>query len=77
LADIHSEVLKHQTYSTDLARSDYYLFPNLNIHLKGSKYSNNEEATLAAQSKEFFFGCLKKLEQRSHKCVELRGEYVE
>jgi hypothetical protein len=25
----------------------------------------------------FFLNVLKKLEQRSHKCVELRGEYVE
>jgi hypothetical protein len=31
----------------------------------------------AAQPKEFFLYGLKKLEQRSHKCVELRGEYVE
>jgi hypothetical protein len=31
----------------------------------------------AAQQKEFFLDGLKKLEQRSHKCVELRGEYVE
>jgi hypothetical protein len=31
----------------------------------------------AAQTKEFFLDGLKKLEQRSHKCVELRGEYVE
>jgi hypothetical protein len=31
----------------------------------------------AAQSKEFFSDVLKKLEQRSHKCVELRVEYVE
>jgi hypothetical protein len=30
----------------------------------------------AAQPKEFFLGGLKKLEQRSYKCVELRGEYV-
>jgi hypothetical protein len=28
---------------------------------------------LAAQPKEFFLDELKKLEQRSHKCVELRG----
>jgi hypothetical protein len=28
----------------------------------------------AAQPKEFFFVGLKKLEQRSHKCVELRGD---
>jgi hypothetical protein len=31
----------------------------------------------AGQPKEFFLYELKKLEQRSHKCVELRGEYVE
>jgi hypothetical protein len=31
----------------------------------------------AAKPKEFFLDGLKKLEQRSHKRVELRGEYVE
>jgi hypothetical protein len=31
----------------------------------------------AAQPTEFFLDVLKKLEQRSHKCVELRGEYLE
>jgi hypothetical protein len=31
----------------------------------------------AAQPKEFPLDGLKKLEQRNHKCVELRGEYVE
>jgi hypothetical protein len=29
----------------------------------------------AAQPKQFFLDGLKKIEQRSHKCVELRGEY--
>jgi hypothetical protein len=31
----------------------------------------------STQPKEFFLDVLKKLEQRSHKCVELREEYVE
>jgi hypothetical protein len=31
----------------------------------------------AAQPKEIFLDGLKKLEQRSHKCMELRGEYAE
>jgi hypothetical protein len=31
----------------------------------------------AAQPEKFFLDGLKKLEQRSRKCVELRGEYVE
>jgi hypothetical protein len=62
-----------------LAPSDYHLFPNL----KGRKFSSIEEATSAAdgwavpQPKEFFMDGLKKLEQRSHKCVELRGGYAE
>jgi hypothetical protein len=30
----------------------------------------------AAQQKEFFLDGLKKLEQQSHNCAELRGEYV-
>jgi hypothetical protein len=29
-----------------------------------------------AQPKDFFLGGLKRLEQRSHKCVELRKEYA-
>jgi hypothetical protein len=31
----------------------------------------------AAKPKEFFLDRLKKLEERSHKSVELRGEYLE
>jgi hypothetical protein len=59
----------------DLAPSDYYHFPNL----KGRNFSSIIEATLtadgwfAAQPEEFFLEGLKKLEQRNHKCVELRG----
>jgi histone-lysine N-methyltransferase SETMAR len=69
LAHLHFEVLKHMAYSPDLAPSDYHLFPNLKKHLKGRKFLNTEEATLAAdgwfavQPKEFFLNGLKKLEQ--------------
>jgi hypothetical protein len=68
----------------ELAPSDYYLFPNLKKHLTGwRKFSSIEEAAsaadgwFAAERKEFFLDVLKKLEQRSHKCVELRGEYAQ
>jgi histone-lysine N-methyltransferase SETMAR len=83
LADLHFEALKHGAYSPDLAPLDYCLFPNLKELLKGRKISSTEEATLAAngcfaaQPKEFLLDRLKKLEQRSHKCMELKGEYVE
>jgi histone-lysine N-methyltransferase SETMAR len=83
LADVHFEVLKHPAYSPDLAPSDYCLFPNLKKRLKGRKFLSTKEATLAvngwftARPKEFFLdGLIKKLDQQSHKCVELRGEYV-
>jgi hypothetical protein len=62
---------------------DYYLFPNLKKHLKGRKFLRTKEVTLAVagwfagQQKELFLDGLKKLEQWSHKCVELRKEYVQ
>jgi histone-lysine N-methyltransferase SETMAR len=83
LADLHFEFLKRPAYSPDLAPSDYYLFPNLKKHFRRRKFSSIEEAILtadgcfAAQPKERFLDRLKKLEQRSHKCVELKGEYIE
>jgi hypothetical protein len=66
-----------------LALSNYYLFPNIKKHIKGKKFSSIEEAILAAegwfaaQIKEFFLDGLNKLEQRSHKCMELRWGIVE
>jgi hypothetical protein len=58
----------------------YYLFPNLKKHLNGRKFLSNEKATLAvgewfaAQPKEYFLDGLKKLEQQSHKFMELRRD---
>jgi histone-lysine N-methyltransferase SETMAR len=68
LTDLHFEVLKHPTYSPDLAPLDYCVFPDLKKHLKGRKFSSIEEATLdaagwfAAQPIEFLLDNLKKLE---------------
>jgi histone-lysine N-methyltransferase SETMAR len=39
-ADLHFKVLKHLTYSPDLAPLEYYLFPNLKKHLKGRKFEH-------------------------------------
>jgi hypothetical protein len=61
----------------------YYLFPNVKKHLKGRKFTSIEVAMLAAdgwyaaQPKQFFLDGLKKVEQRSHKHVKLREEYIE
>jgi hypothetical protein len=83
-ADIHFEVLKNLAYLHDLALSDYYRFPSLKKHIKGTKFSSTEEVTLtvggrfAGKQNEFFLLELKNLEQRIHNCVELKGmgEYI-
>jgi hypothetical protein len=48
LAEFHFEVVKHLVYSPDMTTSDYYYFPDLKKHLRGSMFSSTEEATLAA-----------------------------
>jgi hypothetical protein len=56
------------------------LFFNLNenyVHRGADKSLAFPIFLFAAQPKEFFLDGLRKLEQRSHKYVELRGEYVE
>jgi len=77
------QCLDHPLYSPDLAPSDYHLFPGLKKQLKGRHFSSDAEAIAAAetwldgQPSEFFLSGLQKSEQRSKKCTELRGEYVE
>jgi histone-lysine N-methyltransferase SETMAR len=83
LHEIGFELIDHPPYSPDLAPSDYYLFPKLKKHLKGAKFSTNNEVICAVenwfadQDTGFFFKGLELLYERSIKCVSLKGEYVE
>ena len=36
------EILLHHPYSPDMAPSDFYLFPKLISHLRGTQYGSNE-----------------------------------
>ena len=36
------EILPHPPYSPDMAPSDFYLFPKLKSHLRGTQYGINE-----------------------------------
>jgi len=73
----------HPAYSSDLAPSDYYLFPGLKKQLKGHHFLSDVEVIAAVetwldrQPSEFFLSGLQKLEQQAKKCTELCGEYVE
>ncbi|GFV91376.1 histone-lysine N-methyltransferase SETMAR [Trichonephila clavipes] len=42
--DLRFELLDHPPYSSDLAASDFFLFPHLKIAFGGQRFSSNEEA---------------------------------
>ena len=64
------EILPHPPYSPDMAPSDFYLFPKLKSHLRGTQYGSNVgvmEAVfeyLGDQEKDFYFEGIRKPEQR-------------
>ena len=63
-----------------MASTNFYLFPKLKAHLRGTHYGSNEgiiEAVndyLGDQVKAFFFEEIRKLEQRLAKCIALKGD---
>jgi len=83
LAYLGFQCLDHPPYSPDLTPLDYHLFPGLKKQLKGRHFSSDVEVISAAETwltdnlLNFFSSGLQKLQQRSKKCIELRGEYVE
>ena len=78
------EILPHPTYSPDMAPSDFYLFPKLISHLRGTQYESNEGAIevvneyLGDQEKAFYLegksSNRDKLGQRWSKCIALKGD---
>ena len=82
LAYLGFQCLGHQPYSPDLAPSDYPLFLDWK-KLKGRHFSSDVVVIAAAETwldgrfSDFFLSGLQKLEQRTTKCIELCGEYVE
>jgi len=83
LAYLGFHCLDDPPYSPDLAPSDYRIFPGLKKQLEGGHFSSDAEVIDAAetwldgQPSGFFLSGLQKLEQRTKKCIELHGEYVE
>ena len=83
LAKKYYEILPHPPHSPNLAPSDYFLFSNLKIWLGGKRFSSNEEIIAATNEyfeeydKNYFLECIKKLEYRYNKYIQLKGDYVE
>jgi histone-lysine N-methyltransferase SETMAR len=77
------EEMRHPPYSPDLAPSDYHLFPNLKKHLRGQRFSTDDdlksatEEWLKGQPEIFYFTGIEKLRDRYKLCVDKGGDYVE
>jgi hypothetical protein len=67
------EILSHPPYSSDLAPSDFHLFPKMRKHLRGQ---NEVKKWLHALNVFFFYEGLDKLIYR-YKCLNRLGDYVE
>ena len=83
LAYLQFQFLYHPHNSPDLFPSEYHLFPQLRNQLEGYNFSSDAEVIAVAETWldgkyfEYFLSGLQKLEQRTKKFIELRGEYVE
>jgi histone-lysine N-methyltransferase SETMAR len=82
-ADYGIEILPHPPYSSDLALTDFYLYPKLKTKLRGRR-SRSYEAVIEAvndffedQNREFYFEGLNKLKRRWAKCIDVGGDYIE
>jgi hypothetical protein len=49
LRDLHYELFEHPPYFPDLAPSDFFLFPELNLFLAGCDFSLNQTAIAAVE----------------------------
>ncbi|GFO12124.1 histone-lysine N-methyltransferase SETMAR [Plakobranchus ocellatus] len=79
LRQLELTTLPHLANSSDLAPSDYYLFPQLKKYLKGHHYDNDEEVIedvrkwCRGQSSEFFADGVCQLVKRWRLCVDRDG----
>ena len=77
------ELIPYPAYSPDLAPSDFFLFPNLKMDIRGLHFRSDEEVVMAVdewvngKDPDFFSSGLMVLEHRWSKCITLEGNYIE
>ena len=86
LAAIHDcgfKLFEHPPYSSDLAPSDFHLFPNLKTAISGTHFQSDDDVIRAVdnflngQEKDFFKSGIEALKHRWQKCIDTEGDYVE
>jgi len=76
-------VIPHPPYSPDLARSDFWFFPELKETLKGQHFPSDAEIEAAvckwisSQPETFFMGGMNKWTEGLQKRVAVNGDCVE
>jgi hypothetical protein len=71
------------TVQSRLAASDYHFFGPMKGFLEGKRFRNNDEVIAAVQywiheqPKTFFETGIKKLPEYWHKCMSVKGDYIE
>jgi hypothetical protein len=83
LAQNNNTTLPHPTYSLDLAPCYFFLFHEINTHLKGHLFGADENFQAAATralnniSSEDFLHCNEEWQQRWNRCIRSQGTYFE
>ena len=83
LANRNVAVLHHPPHSSDLAPADYFRFSKLKFSLKGQHFQIVEEIQCAVTrelnniSKTAFLEGMKGMKERTNKCIDQGGMYLE
>jgi histone-lysine N-methyltransferase SETMAR len=83
IARLGLTVLSHPVYSSDLAPSNFHLFPKLKDDLRGQNFSSAKEVKVAVRQwfrekeKDFLKNGIQKLVECWQKCFGIGGDYVE
>ena len=76
------ELIPHPAYSSDLAPSNFLLFPNLKKDIRGLHFQSDEVVTAVEEwvngkDPDFFSSGLMADEHHWSKCITLEGNYIE
>jgi histone-lysine N-methyltransferase SETMAR len=73
-ANLGYDILPHPPYSTDLAWSNFFLFPRLKKPLRGKRFQDDDDVISAVED---FLNSQNETYDRWGKCVALQVAYVE
>lgn len=83
LKNLRWDVFSHPAYSSDLAASDFHLFPGLKRELGGQRFQTEEKLKNAVHTilknlgDAWYNVGIEKLVYRFNKCLDREGDYVE